>query len=222
MFESAIGIKLTIGNILVNLIIAGLMGAIISWGYTKTHRGFSYSYSFASTLVLVTLIASIVIMVIGNNLARAFGLVGAFSIIRFRTVIKDTKDTVFVFLSIVIGMAIGSSSYSLGFLGLLFVLGAAFILSKTRFAPYDGSWYILSFNSVITRNTLSEHRVFKQFLKEYLLSAIRSTTADDASENNYQIQFKKDTDIEVFMQELRKIPKIKQPQLTSLKGEIPY
>ncbi len=198
------------------------MGAIISWGYTKTHRGFSYSYSFASTLVLVTLIASIVIMVIGNNLARAFGLVGAFSIIRFRTVIKDTKDTVFVFLSIVIGMAIGSSSYSLGFLGLLFVLGAAFILSKTRFAPYDGSWYILSFNSVITRNTLSEHRVFKQFLKEYLLSAIRSTTADDASENNYQIQFKKDTDIEVFMQELRKIPKIKQPQLTSLKGEIPY
>ena len=67
------------------------------------------------------LIVAIVMMVIGNNLARAFALVGALSIIRFRTVIKDTKDTAYVFLALAGGMAAGTSSYFLAITGVVFV-----------------------------------------------------------------------------------------------------
>ena len=79
-------------DMLINLAIACLLGIIISLVYKGTHKGLSYSQSFMLTTIFVTVIVCMVMMVIGNSLARAFALVGALSIIRFRTVIKDTKD----------------------------------------------------------------------------------------------------------------------------------
>ena len=81
-----------------NLLLSCILGIIISTIYKITHKGLSYSQSFMLTIVFVTVVVCMVMMVIGNNLARAFALVGALSIIRFRTVIKDTKDTSYVFL----------------------------------------------------------------------------------------------------------------------------
>ena len=80
-------------DILINMLLAFILGLFISYIYKITHKGLSYSQSFMLTIVFVALIVSMVMMVIGNNLARAFALVGALTIIRFRTVIKDTKDT---------------------------------------------------------------------------------------------------------------------------------
>ena len=80
----------TYGEILLNLSLSFILGMIISYVYKITHKGLSYSQSFILTVVFVTIIVSMVIMVIENNLARAFALVGALSIIRFRTVVKDT------------------------------------------------------------------------------------------------------------------------------------
>ena len=81
-------------EILFNLVISFFLGFVISLVYKKTHKGLSYSQSFVLTNIFLAVIVSMVIMIIGNNLARAFALVGALSIIRFRTVIKDTKDIV--------------------------------------------------------------------------------------------------------------------------------
>ena len=69
------------------------------------------------TNIFVTVIVCMVIMIIGNNLARAFALVGALSIIRFRTVVKDTKDTAYIFWSLASGMAAGTGSYFLAIAG---------------------------------------------------------------------------------------------------------
>ena len=101
-------------EVIINICLAFLLGIFISFIYKSTHKGLSYSQSFMLTLVYVTIIVSIVMMLIGNNLARAFALVGALSIIRFRTVVKDTKDTAYVFLSLVAGMVMGTSSYFIG------------------------------------------------------------------------------------------------------------
>ena len=87
-------------EILINIVLGFVLGIVISYVYKKTHKGLSYSQSFMLTLVFVTIIVSAVMMIIGNNLARAFALVGALSIIRFRTVVKDTKDTAYVFLAL--------------------------------------------------------------------------------------------------------------------------
>jgi len=86
--------------VLENLFAALLTGLFIGYVYRKTHRGLSYSQSLVITLVLMCLIVCSVMMVIGSNLARAFALVGALTIVRFRTVVKDTRDTAFIFFAL--------------------------------------------------------------------------------------------------------------------------
>ena len=101
-------------EIVTNTLLAFILGIFISFIYKKSHKGLSYSQSFMLTLVFLTIIISLVMMIIGNNVARAFALVGALSIIRFRTVVKDTKDTAYIFMCLCSGMACGTSSYFLG------------------------------------------------------------------------------------------------------------
>ncbi|MCD6359668.1 MAG: DUF4956 domain-containing protein [Armatimonadetes bacterium] len=85
------------GPVLFNLFLACALSFMISGIYIITYKGYSYSPTFVHTLIVVSMVTSLVIMVIGSNLARAFGLVGAMSIIRFRTALKDTRDIAFVF-----------------------------------------------------------------------------------------------------------------------------
>src|SRR5882672_2363406 len=104
-----------------NLMIALGCGIVIALVYRFTYRGASYSATFVNALVLLALITSVVILVIGNNLARAFGLVGAMSIIRFRTAVRDVQDIVFIFFSLTVGMAAGVGLNSVAIGGTIFV-----------------------------------------------------------------------------------------------------
>ena len=97
-------------EILGNMALALALGLLASVVYRATHKGLSYSQSFTLTIVFVTLVVAVIMMVIGSSLARAFALVGALSIIRFRTVVKDTKDTAYVFYGLALGMAAGTSN----------------------------------------------------------------------------------------------------------------
>ena len=130
---------------IINISLSFLLGMFISFIYKSTHKGLSYSQSFMLTLVYVTIIVAIVMMLIGNNLARAFALVGALSIIRFRTVVKDTKDTAYVFLSLAAGMAAGTSSYFIGIFGVGFVAIVAFLLDFFNYGTFYKSEFILIF-----------------------------------------------------------------------------
>jgi hypothetical protein len=132
-------------EIVINLILSFILGLIISTVYKKTHKGLSYSQSFMITNIFVTVIVCMVIMIIGNNLARAFALVGALSIIRFRTVVKDTKDTAYIFWSLASGMAAGTGSYFLAITGNIILSIIAFILFKTNFGSIVKSEFILQF-----------------------------------------------------------------------------
>ena len=96
------------------------------------------------TNVFVSVIVCMVIMIIGNNLARAFALVGALSIIRFRTVVKDTKDT-YIFWSLASGMATGTGSYFLALTGNVIISLIAVIMYKTNYGSIIKSEFILQF-----------------------------------------------------------------------------
>lgn len=120
-------------EVILNLLIAFFLGFIISLVYKKTHKGLSYSQSFVLTNIFVAVIVAMVIMVIGNNLARAFALVGALSIIRFRTVVKDTKDTAYIFWSLAAGMAAGTGSYFLAASGTTIITMIALVLNYTNY-----------------------------------------------------------------------------------------
>ena len=104
-------------QIMLNIAVAVICGFAISMVYKRTYRGPGYSVAFVNSMVLLTMITALVIMTIGSNVARAFGLVGAMSIIRFRTAVKDTNDIVYVFFALAVGMAAGGGYYNVAFMG---------------------------------------------------------------------------------------------------------
>ena len=129
-FSAIFQYSLTTGEIVANISVALLCSIFISYFYKKTYNGPGYLNSFANALILLSLITAVVIMIIGNNLARAFGLVGAMSIIRFRTAVKETHDIVYIFFSLTIGMAAGVGLHSLAIVGTIFVGTISYIISK--------------------------------------------------------------------------------------------
>lgn len=133
------------GELLANLILAAAAGLVIGLVYRATHRGLTYSQNFVVTLVLMCITVSAVMMVIGSNLARAFALVGALTIVRFRTVIKDTRDTAYVFFSLTEGIASGTGNYLLTAVSTAFIIFVAFLLFKSNFGSYQRSEYVLRF-----------------------------------------------------------------------------
>lgn len=103
--------QVTLFRLLIAFFLAASLSWLISLLYMKTYRGSGYSQSMSHTLILISCVVAVVMIVIGSNIARAFSLVGALSIIRFRTAVKNTRDTAYIFLTMSIGMAAGSRFY---------------------------------------------------------------------------------------------------------------
>ncbi len=177
--------------ILFNLIFATLASLFIALIYKRTHSGLSYSQSFFITLVLVAPIATVIITVVQNNIFGALGLLGAFALIRFRTIIKETRDIAFLFFSLVEGVTVGANYYSLALISTIFIAVIAVALSKINLGSVANSKHILMIESAspIDQNIISE--AARSFgIKLLLLSSKKSgsdyeytysTTARDAS-----------------------------------------
>jgi len=128
-------------DIILSLLLAFVLGQLIAWVYYATHTGLSYSRSFVQSLILITVVLSMVMTIIGNNIITAVGLMGALAIIRFRNILKDTRDVAFIFISLAVGMACGSQRYMTAIVGTL-ILGLIVIyLYLTGFGthqPHNG------------------------------------------------------------------------------------
>lgn len=109
--------SLTWQEIMVNIIAAALIGFVIFVSYYITHRGTIYSKKFNASLVVLTTLTGTVMTVIGNNIALSLGMVGALSIVRFRTAIKDTRDTIYIFWTIIVGICCGVGDYLVACIG---------------------------------------------------------------------------------------------------------
>jgi Domain of unknown function (DUF4956) len=129
-------------DMLHGLLLAYVLGQVAAWVYIYTHRSVSYSQSFIQSIVMLTVIISLGIMVIGNNLAIAFGLLGALAVIRFRNVLKDTRDTAFIFFALIAGLATGTGRVSLALLGTAVFGAVALIMHWADFgARASGNGY---------------------------------------------------------------------------------
>lgn len=101
----------SVPDVLLAMTVSALLCFVLANVYRYTHRGTSYSQSFMVTMFIMAVVASVVMMIIGSNIARAFSLVGALSIIRFRTAVKDARDTGYLFAAMIIGMGCGTNFY---------------------------------------------------------------------------------------------------------------
>ena len=118
-------------DVLIRITTAVILGGGVAWVYLRTRDREDISPTFPATLVLLSALIAMVTQVVGDNVARAFSLVGALSIVRFRTVVRDTQDTAFVIFAVVVGMAIGSRDWIVAGIG-LGVVGAAALLMRPR------------------------------------------------------------------------------------------
>ncbi len=121
------GAEPELATMIVRLLLALVAGWVVSWLYRRTRNG-PGAPSLPATLVLMAVLIAAVTQVIGDNVARAFSLVGALSIVRFRTVVRDTRDTAFVIFAVVVGMAFGSAHATVGLLALLVTGFAAWLM----------------------------------------------------------------------------------------------
>lgn len=116
-------------EVLIRLIASFVLGLVVAWIYSRTTHGDESATSLPTTLVLLSILIAMVTQVIGDNVARAFSLVGALSIVRFRTVVRDTRDTAYVIFAVVVGMAVGSQHPWVALIGILVGGGASFFMA---------------------------------------------------------------------------------------------
>jgi hypothetical protein len=128
-------------GILSTVLLALFIGQAIAWVYQRTHSGLSYSMGFTQSLVMLTLGSALLVVIIGGSLVTAFGLLGALAIVRFRNVLKDTRDTVFVLFALLLGMALGTGRIGTAIVGTLALILVISWLHVTGFGAkgrFDG------------------------------------------------------------------------------------
>jgi len=168
-----------------------------------------------TTLVLLTVVIAVVTMVIGSNLARAFGLVGALSIVRFRTVVEDTRDTAFVIFAVVIGMAIGAGYAILAAIGMPAVLAAALVMRHISARPLEENGYAAltvriglgQDPDVLLGNVLAHH------LTEINLVGTGTAKQGSALELTYQVRLRDSGKAFNLVAELNKIEGVQGVEL---------
>lgn len=133
--------NLTLPNVLISLAIAFVLGFVIYFIYKKTYRGVLYSHSFNLSLIMLSMVTTLVIMCISSAPALSLGMVGALSIVRFRTAVKDPMDTVYMFWAIAVGITVGANFILFSIIGTLVI--AAVLLLLSLFGNTMGQNYLL-------------------------------------------------------------------------------
>jgi uncharacterized membrane protein YhiD involved in acid resistance len=211
-------------EIVINLFLAFIFGLIISLVYKFTHKGLSYSQSFMITNVFVSVIVCMVIMIIGNNLARAFALVGALSIIRFRTVVKDTKDTAYIFWSLASGMAAGTGSYFLAIAGNVILSLIAYILFKTNYGSIVKSEFILQFRIQSGDKKISDryNQILSKHTKTQTLLSSESSDDQKSIKVSLDIIMKNDLNQNILVEEISSVEGLSEVVIIAAKTDIDY
>jgi len=219
--EKAVNIYLPT-EILLNLMLAFILGMFVSFLYKVTHKGLSYSQSFMITNIFIAIIVCMVIMVIGNNLARAFALVGALSIIRFRTVVKDTKDTAYIFWSLAVGLASGTGSYFLAISGSFVISIVAYVLYITNYGSIHKSEFILQFR-INNNNNNNEHiETISKYSRSSTLLHAEPSGDGYSIKNSYDIIMKSDQDVNQFILDLGEVNEVSEITIIAAKNDVDY
>jgi hypothetical protein len=176
------------GAVLARLVGAMVFGAVVAFIYRATRQNGDAQPSFPITLVLLSILIAMVTQVIGDNVARAFSLVGALSIVRFRTVVRDTQDTAFVIFAVAVGMAVGAGHPSVALSGIGVVGVAAWVMSRRGALPPAEHLYALDVKVGVGQDAEAALRpVLEPFVKSKRLTSLATAKQGMAIEVCYQI-----------------------------------
>lgn len=146
-FTNLLKVDLTPAQVVLSFLLAFALAYLWATVYRKTHSGIAYTRSFYLSILLIPAIVTMVMLAIGSNVALSLGLVGSLSVIRFRAVIKDTKDMTFLFLAIGIGLCCGANAWMVAIVGTLIISLITVVVSKIGYDKAGSADYILIFRS---------------------------------------------------------------------------
>ncbi|GAB3853968.1 DUF4956 domain-containing protein [Dactylosporangium cerinum] len=182
----------SVGDIAIALSLSFVLSAMIGWVYRFTHRNVSYSQSYVQTLVILGMLIALIMLVVGSNIARAFALVGALSVVRFRNAIKETRDVGFIFLVMGVGMAAGTRFYTLAIV-------AAVAISLIIVVMYRFNWFAASVQRQVVKvqvppdggHTEGIQDVLIAHTSEFELVSMESIRGGALTELMYTVRLKK-------------------------------
>lgn len=182
----------SVGDIAIALSLSFVLSAGIGWVYRFTHRNVSYSQSYVQTLIVLGMLISLIMLVVGSNIARAFALVGALSVVRFRNAIKETRDVGFIFLVMGVGMAAGTRFYTLAVV-------AAVAICLVITVMYRFNWFALNVQRQVVKvqvppdgNYASDIQdVLIRYTSEFELVSMESIRGGALTEMMYTVRLSK-------------------------------
>ena len=173
------------------LLVAFVLGKVIAVVYQQTYQGLSYSRSFVQALVLGAVVSSLLMLAIGDNLARGLGILGTMALVRFRTNLRDSRDMIFVFATLAVGVASGVRAFAIALVGtLVFALAAVAVewSPMGRTERFDG---MLRFWLPRTEGGASQlEGILSPHCRSYVLVAVRDVAQGEALEYAYQVKLK--------------------------------
>lgn len=209
------GFQLPPESVVLGLVLAFILGQVLAWVYYATHSGLSYSKSFVQSLVLIAVVVAMVMTAIGDNLIMALGLMGALAMIRFRNMIKDTRDIAFISAALVIGMACGAQRFFTSIVGTGLLTLIALYLYWVDFGAHQPKNGFLRFQ--IRGDMGPDHAVqgiLKRYCRRVVLVSVQADSAGSASHYAYQVTLANSADNAELVQQLEDVDGLSHLQLT--------
>ncbi|MHA0856870.1 DUF4956 domain-containing protein [Paenibacillus sp. CMAA1364] len=201
--------QVSIVELMYGIIISFVLGMLIYWTYQKTFRGVVYSHNYNVTFVIMTMLTTLIIMTISTNIVLSLGMVGALSIIRFRTAVKDPMDIMYTFWAVTVGISTGAKIYQIAVFGSIAICLVLFLLSrrKVKDAPY---LLIIQYNENVGEQVKIALRKTKHVLKS-------KTVRKDMTEMTVELRIRDDNTN--FVNELSSLEGVKDVVLVSYNGD---
>lgn len=194
-------------DVVLSLSLAFACSVVVAWTYRFTHSNISYSQSYVQTLIVLAMLIGLIMLVVGSNIARAFALVGALSVVRFRNAIKETRDVGFIFLVMALGMACGTRFYTLAVIATVLICAVIVLMHRFNWfalnvqrqvvkvqVPANGEDYGPSIDDALIRST-----------DEYELISTESVRGGSLLELSYTARLKKGVQPRELIERLRGI-----------------
>jgi len=186
--------SLTPMKVLIALIMGFVVGVVIAFVYKKCYRGVLYSPSFSLTLVMLTLITTPVVMCIKSDIALSMGMVGALSIVRFRTAVKDPMDTAYMFWALTMGILLGAELYVIALVVVLGISVVLFLMTFVKFTSPNAYLLVLHYDEV------AEYDINQQLRRTVKNRRLRSKTMTRAgAEMTYEVRLDNKQDLVASM-----------------------
>ena len=197
-------------TIIVTMVLALVLGCAIAWVYRRNYRGVMFSGNFTLTLIMMTLITAPVVLCIKNSVALSMGMVGALSIVRFRTAVKDPLDTAYMFWALTTGILLGAGQFLLTVVAMVLIAIMMTVLVNIQ------SKGVNSYLLVIRANAEAE-RSIAQLVSGIRIQKLKSKTVNGSSvEMTYEVRVDKP---DALLNRLNSVPGVIDATLVSYQGE---